>query len=189
MLIAVSGSQGCGKSTTLAHLKLLGLNCIERKTSRSILLDWGVTLEEVNSEPSLTKSFQEEILLRKQNDEAEYVNSDEVWFTERTYADLMAYYLAVSGSYNGFSDHLDDYYMKCIKLQSTYSDVFYIKAGFFAPEHDGVRGSNMHYSRMIDAVMLDITRQMTHCSRLTVIDVANIYQRISMITSKVGLHK
>jgi len=44
MLIAISGSQGCGKSTVLKELKDRGYNVTERKTARSILNDWGVTL-------------------------------------------------------------------------------------------------------------------------------------------------
>ena len=44
MLVAVSGSQGSGKSTILAEIKKLGFRTVERKTSRSILTDWVVKI-------------------------------------------------------------------------------------------------------------------------------------------------
>ena len=54
MLIAISGSQGSGKSTILKRLEAENFRTINRKTSRSILKDWDVTLEEV---PRIMQKF------------------------------------------------------------------------------------------------------------------------------------
>ena len=74
MLVAICGSQGSGKSTTLEEIKKLGFNVVERKTSRSILEDWDVTLEQVNNDQELTYKFQDEITKRKLEDEQQYID-------------------------------------------------------------------------------------------------------------------
>lgn len=190
MLIAISGSQGSGKSTLLHQIKELGYNTIERKTSRSILTDWNVTLDEVNSDSGLTLKFQQEIIRRKYEDENAWKQvalTNQIWFTERTYADLMTYFLITLGRNNAYSDDINDYYKQCITNQQSYDKVFYLKAGHFIPEHDGTRGSNVHYSRMADLVMQDLTTQMTPANKLTVVDTPCLEQRINMILAHCGL--
>ena len=181
MLVAISGSQGSGKSTIIKNIEAQGFNVITRKTSRSILDEWGVTLEEVNADPDLTLKFQEAIIVRKHNDELEASLNDELWFTERTMADLFTYALITLGKHNQYSDWLDRYYERCMRFNQYYTAVFYLRAGHFNIEHDGTRGSNQHYSRMADLTMLDLTQQMTHSSRLTIIETPDIKQRMSII--------
>ena len=65
MIFAIAGSQGCGKSTVLEELKNREFKVVERKTARSILTDWDVTLDEVNASLDLKMKFQEELLVRK----------------------------------------------------------------------------------------------------------------------------
>lgn len=184
MLVTVSGAQGCGKSTVLTQLEGMGYPVIQRKTSRSILSDWGKTLDEINDDPELSKLFQDEILERKIQDEMEAVASDQVYFTERTYMDLFVYALINLGKFNEHSDWLDSYYQKCFAAQSTYSKVFYIKSGLFTVVNDGVRGSNRHYSRLIDLVMEDYTIQSTTRDQIHVIDVSGLPDRICFIEEK-----
>lgn len=189
MLISISGSQGSGKSTVLHQLAELGFNTTQRKTSRSILNDWGVTLEQVNDDPRLTLRFQQEIIARKFSDENidRALSPDTVWFTERTYADLMTYFLITLGKNNAYSSEINDYYRHCIKYQQSYDRVFYLRAGHFIPEQDGVRGANVHYSRMADLTMLDLTQQMTPSGKLTIINTPCLEQRVSMILAHCGL--
>lgn len=189
MIIAISGSQGSGKSTILSEISKLGYNVVDRKTSRSILQDWGVTLDQVNKDLALTLEFQREIIARKYTDEMNPMRFHEnpVWFTERTYADLMTYFLISSGKDNEFSGDINEYYTQCIRHQQSYDKVFYLKAGHFIPEHDGVRGANVHYSRMADLTMLDLTIQMTPSDRLTVIDTPCLEQRLNIILAHSGL--
>lgn len=188
MLIAISGSQGSGKSFLLSRIKELGFNVVERKTSRSILADWDVTLEQVNNDNDLTLRFQEEILRRKFQDEM-IGCQDDIWFTERTYADLMTYFLITLGKTNKYSKNINEYYHHCIHHQQSYDKVFYLKAGHFVPEKDGIRGDNVHYSRMADIVMLDFTIQMTPIQKLNVIDTPCLEQRLSIILAHCGVIK
>ncbi len=190
MLISISGSQGSGKSTILQELKERGYFTIERKTSRSILTDWDVTLDEVNNDSNLTLKFQQEIIRRKYEDENAWKQvgtGNQIWFTERTYADLMSYFLITLGRSNAYSDEINAYYKQCITNQQSYDRVFYLKAGHFIPATDGVRGSNVHYSRMADLVMLDLTTQMTPSSRLTIVDTPSVEQRVDIILGHCGL--
>lgn len=184
MLVAVSGSQGSGKSTILKALDDSGFKCVKTKTSRSILADWNVTLQEVNSDFDLTVRFQDEIIKRKYADELVAAESSDIWFTERTFADLFTYALVTLGKDNRFSEYLDQYYIKCMQLQQSYDLVYYLKAGHFAIENDGVRGAGSHYSRMVDLVMYDFTEQMTHTSLLTKIDTPNLAQRLALIKAQ-----
>ena len=181
MLIAISGSQGSGKTTTLNALKEKGYPIIERKTSRSILEDWNVTLQEVNNNPELTVKFQAEISKRKYDDEIRASMSDEVWFTERTHADLFTYALVTLGKDNAYSDWLQEYYDQCKTFNEIYHRAFYLTAGHFDIEHDGVRGSNKHYSRMVDLTMLDFTKQLVDSSKLKIIDTPNKVYRMNQI--------
>lgn len=182
MLIAISGSQGSGKSTICEEIKSLGYNIIERKTSRSILTDWGITLQDVNNDPDLTVKFQEEITNRKIKDEIHAYEDDQLWFTERTHSDLFTYALVTLGVHNTYSDWLNSYYKKCMYANQIYDHVYYLRAGMFNVVHDGTRGSNHHYSRMVDLTMLDITQQMVQNNRLTIIETPDIEQRVTMIT-------
>lgn len=181
MLFAISGSQGSGKSFTLNALKDIGYNIIERKSSRSVLDDWGVTLSEVNNDRELTVRFQDEIIKRKFVDEAIAVASDAVWFTERTYADFFTYCLVSLGKDNEYSDFVDQYFIRCKEYQRTIRGTFFLQAGHFAVEHDGVRGSNKYYSTMVDMVMKEFTEQMSLLP-LVHITVADIDDRIKIIT-------
>lgn len=182
MLVAISGSQGSGKSTILNELARLGHNVVQQKTARSILAEWDVTLPEVNASEKLTTEFQMEILLRKAGDELPAVESDDLWFTERTYADLFTYAVVSLGKNNAFNDWLNMYYHSCRTYsQAYYERVVYIAAGHFAPVYDGVRGANVHYSRMVDITMLDITKQMVDSTKLQILDRPNLDERIQLI--------
>jgi len=183
MLVAVSGSQGSGKSTIIQKIAEAGFPIIDRKTSRSILKDWGVTLQEVNNDDGLTVRFQDEITRRKYADERDAaLDPNKLYFTERTHADLFAYALVSLGKDNKHSEWIDNYYKTCMQYNQSYIGVYYLRAGRFSIQHDGTRGSNMHYSRMVDLTMLDITQQMVHTSKLTIIETPDLEQRVNMIT-------
>jgi len=186
MLVAISGSQGSGKSTILKKIKEMGFPIIERKTSRSILSDWGVTLQQVNNDSELTTRFQDEITKRKFQDEQEAIRSNVLYFTERTHADLFTYALVSLGKDNHYSEWLNEYYNTCMYYNQFYEKAFYLRAGQFNVEHDGTRGSNHHYSRMVDLTMLDMTQQMVHNSKLTIIETPDLMQRVSIITTQAG---
>lgn len=183
MIYAVSGAQGCGKTTTLEHLKQLGFNVVSRKASRSILSDWGMTLDEVNSQPELAVSFQQEILRRKLCDDTIDSQGTDIWFTERSPIDLMTYATITLGQFNTYSDFINDYYECCVRALSRYDGLIYITNGVFAPVHDGVRGSNVHYARMVDVVMRDNIQRMCHdaTTKLLYVTAAGVEDRADQI--------
>lgn len=181
MLYTVSGAQGSGKSTVLDRIEALGYPVIQRKTSRSILSDWGKTLDEINDDVELSKQFQDEILTRKIEDEAAAVASSDIWFTERTYMDLFVYALINLGKFNEHSDWLDSYYHRCRQAQHTYAHIFYLQSGLFPVASDGIRGSNHHYSRLVDIILEDYTLSSVHPSSLDVLSVAGLQSRVELI--------
>lgn len=185
MLIAVCGSQGSGKSTIIQEIKDRGYVTVERKTARSILSERKVTLDEVNADLNIKKKFQEELTKRKRLDEySTAARRDIIAFCERTHADLFTYALVSLGVYNEHSKWLNWYYQECLRNCQYYDKVFYLRGGLFTIEHDGVRGSNPHYARMVDLTMLDITRQMIHNGRLTIIETPDIERRVNMILNQ-----
>lgn len=182
MLIAISGSQGSGKTTLINELKALGYPTVGRKTARSILDEWGVTLDAVNADFALKQAFQDELVRRKYNDELEASLSPDLWFTERTFSDLFTYSLISFGQYNEYDSWLDDYFEKCKEYCLNYNHVFYITSKFQI-EKDSVRSINKHYSRMIDQIMLDITKQMIYDEKVSIIDTADMSARVEIITN------
>lgn len=186
MLYAISGAQGCGKSTLLAALEQQGYKVVSRKTSRSILTDWNMSLDEINADKELALKFQYEILSRKAQDEYDAIHSKDVWLTERTYMDLFVYALVNLGKHNECSTWIDSYYDKCLENQQHYDGIFYIRSGLFQVSHDGVRGSNQHYSKLVDLSMEHYT--MTSKSPLDIhtINVADLDRRVDFINRRVA---
>ena len=170
MLFAISGSQGSGKSTLLKSLKEKEFPIIERKTSRSIMNEWGVTLSEINNDRDLTVRFQDEILQRKiDDDKAAAEDPSRIYFTERTLADFFTYALIAIGKDNEYSNWINEYYKRCCEAQKAYNHNFYLTQ-ISKLEHDGVRGSNRFYARMVDVVMRDVQSQMYKDSYLPIKD-------------------
>jgi len=168
-------------TTVLNELAKLGGNVITRKTSRSILTEWNVSLSEVNNNRELTVKFQDEILKRKFNDDIQISNGPGLYYTERTFVDLFTYALVAIGKDNEYSDWLNGYYRRCMEAQQIYDQVYFLTAGHFSPPKDGVRGINDHYSRLVDMVMLDYTKRMTHPSILNVVGTADLKDRVETI--------
>lgn len=188
MLFAISGSQGTGKSTLINELSQY-FPIITRKTSRSILQDWDVTLSQVNNDHDLTIRFQDEILKRKQADEAAAVaDPDKMYVTERTYADLFVYALVALGKDNQYSGWLNEYYTKCAEAQKAYRKVFYLAAGHFAPVEDGVRAVNQHYSRMVDLAMRDFTESLTAKGKVFIVDEDDLKIRTEFVYWNAAIH-
>jgi predicted ATPase len=185
MLIAISGSQASGKSTVLKELKALGYPIIERKTARSILDEWGISLESVYADFDLNQAFHEELVRRKYGDEVEATLGSEIVFTERTFEDIFTYALISFGQYNRYDEWLDEYFEKCKAHCQHYDHVFYIKAKFSNNiEKDGVRSFNKHFSRMVDLVMFDNIQRVIDPDKLTSIETLDLDERVSIILDK-----
>lgn len=182
-LIAISGSQGSGKTVLCNALAQSGYTVVTRKTSRSILNDWGTTLDQVNSNPGLTIRFQDAILSRKQLDDLELLQTNPVVITERSFIDLFVYALVALGASNRFSAWLDEYFERCVEAQKIYTNTVYLTAGYFKVEHDGIRGSNGHYSRMVDVTMQDYIKQFNQRAKSSfhIIDAPVLETRVSKV--------
>lgn len=181
MLIAISGSQGSGKTTLLNSLEQKGCRILHKKVSRSILEDWNVSLDEVNSNLELSLKFQGEVIKRKHDEERNAYVSPQLSFVERTFTDVFVYTLINFGKHNFHGDWLNEYYLKCLEYNQQYSYVWYLNGGLFPVEDDGVRGANHHYTRMVDILMKDYMKRMIHTSRLSFIDVQDMRDRIEII--------
>lgn len=154
MLFSFSGSQGCGKTTLINKIsEKYNIPVIGRKTARSILNDWNISLEEIYNDLELLCDFQTEVLNRKQLDEQESILSNEIIITERSYMDLFAYATVYFGGYQKYSDWLNDYYEQCKVLQSNYTQTIYIDRGNVPLVSDGLRPHNQYYADLIDRYM------------------------------------
>lgn len=186
MLISIAGSQGSGKSTVLKALQDKGYNIVVRKTARSILDEWNVSLDAVNQDLDLKMAFQMELVDRKFKDEIEFAYAEELYFTERTFADLFTYALISFGQYNQYDTWIDSYYKTCKDSCSNFSKVYYLQAKFSHNiENDGVRSVNEHYSRMIDVTMLDVTRAMVPAGNLIIINNPDIDERVEQVVNRI----
>lgn len=189
MLVAISGSQGSGKTTVINALKNLGYNVVERKTSRSILKEWDKSLSEVNNNFELLIKFQDEIIKRKYEDDMDALfntaGNNTVVITERTYADSFIYAIFACGKDNEYSEWLDKYHRQCLTYQQSYDYVFYLSGSLTTIQNDGVRGINRHYSKMVDMCMRDYTVSMTHPSRLNILSTKIHEDRVEIIDQQI----
>jgi predicted ATPase len=183
MLISISGSQSCGKTTILNELKKLNYNVIETKSARSVLERWNMPLSDIIKDPKLTAKFQVEIFNQKITDEIHFFDSPELWFTERTFMDLFAYATITLGKLNEYNDWLDNYYEKCKMHTKSYAHIFYIQAGLFPVEYDNVRSTNKHYSALIDLFMKKYIMEVNN--QVDVIDFVELDRRIAFILNTV----
>lgn len=186
MLIAVSGSQGAGKSSVLSCLEERGYQVIKHKTARTVLAgdEWDGGLEAIYNDPDSICRFQLQLVERKWIDEIEHLhNSDNICFTERTFLDLFAYAASHVGNKNTYSDWVNSYFDRCVECQAYYKHVFFIRGGIFEVEHDNVRPSNVHYTRMIDLFMNDYIPRFS--KKVDIIDFDGIEQRADFIEQQI----
>ena len=189
-MIAISASQGQGKTSVLNSLRDLGYFVSTQKTSREILTSWNYTLEEVNSFPKLNANFQTEMLKRHHGNDILHIHNEFIYneghvFQERSYADIMAYTMMSMGSYNTYSDYIDDYYEKCKKYQSYYSCVIYLtgREGYI-PEADGVRSINKQYAKCVDILIKQYIQEFD-IGNVLYINSPDHNERIRLITEHI----
>lgn len=181
MIISLSGSQGQGKSTVLEGLRELGYNVVEQKTSRSILTEWGFTLNEVNKYPPLTKQFQREVIKRHFGNMEPLIDSTDIHLMERSFADIFAYCMFAIGSFNEYDAFMDEYFIQCKTYQQAYRHVFYLTGRQIVPEDDGVRSTNKFFAQAVDREIWQMLIQMDALGRLTLVNTPNHKDRMTMI--------
>lgn len=181
MLFAISGPQGSGKTTILNHLHHMGFPIVERKSSRSLLNDMNVTLDQVNDTPELCAEFQRKIVERKWNDEWKYHNTNTIAFTERTFTDLFVYALVNLGKFNSYDQWINRYFDRCKYFNDYYTGVFHLNGGMFDIENDGVRGSNRYYGLMVDTMISTINHEMNFNYYYQINDIVDPRERTKFI--------
>jgi predicted ATPase len=149
-VVTISGSQGQGKSTVLNSLAAKGYNVVERKTSRSILKEWGFTLDEVNRYPPLTRAFQDEVIRRHLESMKPLLDDDKFYFMERSFADIFTYAILAIGSFNEYNNWMEDYYGKCLEAQAHFHSIFHLTGRTFVPQDDGVRSTSRFFGQTVD---------------------------------------
>ena len=185
MLFAIAGSQGSGKSSVLKELENRGYKVMQRKISRSVLADWNVTLEEVNSNLDLSLKFQDEVVIRKASDELEAVNSKQIVFTERTYMDSFVYYMFTFGCIDSLSPQISAYYKLCVEHNKTYQSAFFLPSGKFPTVADGVRGTNPQYVESVELLLKHYTTM--HTQNLnTLVNEVSIDDRVGRVLYEVA---
>jgi len=177
MIIALSGSQGSGKTTLLEEFANRGYNVIERKTSRSVLQDWGMSLQEVYDDHKLMMAFQDEIYDRKLADEQEVLLSNELWLTDWSYIDILGYTVMVLGSDIRYGDWLQAYHDKCIMTEYFYHHRIYVPRLNISVVHDGCRSICPVYGNAIDNVMRGFHLSVLP-AKLTELTTTNLTERI-----------
>ena len=161
-IIGISGSQGQGKSTLINELVKGNelVKALDIQTARTVLKEWGYTLAEVNSFMPLKVRFQEELFNRHCSElqQARYGELEGVYLVERTFADIFSYALTSLGPFNDYSEWLNDYADKCEEAQKQLFDhVVFLSGREYVPEEDGVRSTNLHFSRLTDHLIQNYT--------------------------------
>lgn len=195
-LIATTAAQSAGKTTLLNSLSQThGHNVVARKSSRSIQSEWGVTLDQINSDHELTIKFQNEILKRKLADDMD--TYDEVncrytplqsplLFTERSPVDLFTYALLALGRVPHLSDWIDDYYTQCVEAIAAYDHIIYIEGGKFPAVAEAQRAStNSHYTDLVDATMIRYYKKMVPTSKQIIVTTVNLSDRCDQVLSHI----
>lgn len=190
MIIAITGPQGCGKTTITnilcakyAHDNRVYV--VPRKTSRSILGEWGVTLDEVNTQPDLSMKFQHEILKRKLNDDTEF-SANKIVITERTPIDLAIYTTINLGKYNHLNEEVAEYVEQCIKqTQKHYTYSFLLSTLPFVV-NDGVRSVNLFYRDIVACSFDYMFTSYVDQTKWTKIKTDDIERRVSLITNYIN---
>lgn len=188
MILTISGSQGQGKSTVLTSLEQLGYGIIPNKTARSILTEWDMTLEAVYSNKPLTVRFHEEIIAKHEKLCSPHYHTEDIMLIERSYADIFSYALAVLGPFNEYSTWLNEFYEKCSELQNKFSGAFYLTGRTYTPQADGVRSTNVHFAKNIDASIYRYLSEFKKTHMLHNINSPDHEQRIKDITGVLELY-
>lgn len=159
MIVGISGAQGQGKSTVISNLAERGNYTITSQTSRNILDEWGVTLDEVNSNPEMKMKFQEKVFINHVDLISEYTDKPETYFIERTFADIFTYTAITLGAYNEYSEWLTEYYDMCKQAQRLFDFVILLD-GLTQIEDDGVRSVNPHFTKLVGSAISGIAYDM-----------------------------
>ena len=188
MIIAISGTQGQGKTFILKHLEDIGYNVLYNTTARDTLNIMDMTLTEVYSMPDAAQEFQNKILETQSKINIKHANSDTILFTERSFADIFTYAMFALGNINTYDKWLAEYYEKCVTLQKQYNSIIFLSGREFIPEDDGVRSTNAEFGKCVDIIAEHYASNMSKKSGVPYnhISLPEVNDRISSIQRIIG---
>lgn len=155
-VVAISGAQGTGKSTTIEVLKdSFHRKVDDFKASRSVMNSMGTSISDFSKNPQKMMEFQEQLLCAKiQNDSKlkvkhkrnPFSNRTPVVIVERSLIDLAAYAIEWTRTeeVDAYSIHqwCGNYVDRCLLFnKELYSRTFLLPIGKFDMVDDGVRAS------------------------------------------------
>jgi hypothetical protein len=183
MIIALSGSQGCGKSTTAKGIieKFPEYSIIGENNAREVMKEFGTTsLANIYADIPLTMEFQDRILDRKHEQELEFHDTPDIFIAERSYIDLLAYSTVVVGPFNKYSRWLDEYTKKCIALNQGYATTLFMLRPFsdMDIQNDTVRSTNKTFAIGMEGLMLSLFSELLSPEDYTPIGEKSIESRI-----------
>jgi predicted ATPase len=163
MLIAVSGTQGVGKTTLLNELKKIDYSVDNFKVSRTVQQELGfATLNEaVSSDWNTMAKFQDTIMSRKfANDCAlSTLKTNDIIFVERSFIDILAYtekwnfQLATQLWHNKW---MNVYREQCLDMQKIYDGLIFVEHHEKIPFEDDVNRADKYSQHQIQTRLKEL---------------------------------
>lgn len=189
MIVGITGSQGCGKTTVLHDLKAAGYDVDIFSTPRAVQAKLGYSslAEVLDQSFDKIKYFQEVILETKYNRDSvlALAHKDDVVFVERTFADIFAYATTWATQLPKKSEEFTEwvnteYFNKCkaAQLDLQYNTVILSPLETFEPD---LRRANEATRFIVDRQMHAFLDLLTTTASLTYHEISDL-DRANRIT-------
>lgn len=193
MIVGISGAQGQGKTTVIK--KLVELYPDEYydfsiQTSRNLLADYDLTLDQINKYLPLKVQYQDRLFRNhlgsiKGSGQATTLKG-KVRLIDRTFSDIFVYALVSVGAFNEYSVWLNSYYEDCKNAQKELDGVFYLTGRDYTPEYDSVRSTNIHFSSMVDQLIRKYTFGFANSNGIVeMVEESDLEKRVEIIHNNI----
>ena len=195
MIIGISGAQGQGKTTLIKDLlyfngdkSIISTNI---QTARSLLKELNTTLDDINRNVDKKIKFQEALLKRHHFELSMLQHMKETYLVERTFADIFAYALVSVGPFNEYDDWVNSYYDNCLAAQqAVFDNVILLSGRDYTPEEDGVRSVNVHFSKLVDELIIKYTHEFSKkSSGVWRVSCSDRAERVAYVNSQLVMDK
>ena len=191
MLIAISGSQGVGKTTLLQHLSKGNYTVDTFKVSRAVQKEMGYSslCSAVDTFEKM-KKFQENIILRKFEHDSRLIENigDKIVFTERSFIDVLAYAELWCTHFpkmkSSTSNWLCGFKEACFNFQNIYSGLVLIEPNDSIRFEDDPERGAVETQRQIDRRLKELSGYLN--IPVQFIDVHDINERVQVVVNFVN---